>query len=247
MIPTYENLTSGASDDKITPFEMNENNDESLDYSDGDDGNTQGNYEVNSEKDSAGDSLSESGSYSPNAGQLQEDHQSLEEGTYRPLSVEIDNQVDGAQNDVQQEDNHGPNDQGVPNRPVEDLVDHAEHDMCDDSESDLGSYHVNSDDEADGGDQQEESLSSGAEYDMSSSEGDTYDEEDELSGVELLRVKYNLRQENPVLPDTVTALQTEAGGKVYVIGTAHFSEKSQQDVAEVVIYKSQTQPVLNSL
>lgn len=36
------------------------------------------------------------------------------------------------------------------------------------------------------------------------------------------------------LPETVTVLDAPAGGKVYLVGTAHFSEKSQQDVAEVM-------------
>jgi len=37
------------------------------------------------------------------------------------------------------------------------------------------------------------------------------------------------------LPDTVTVLEGPNGAKVYLIGTAHFSEKSQQDVSEVLI------------
>ncbi|XP_035676589.1 traB domain-containing protein-like isoform X2 [Branchiostoma floridae] len=45
-----------------------------------------------------------------------------------------------------------------------------------------------------------------------------------------------LRQRKPVtnLPETVTTLDTEDGGKVYVIGTAHFSEESQQDVIKTI-------------
>ena len=41
------------------------------------------------------------------------------------------------------------------------------------------------------------------------------------------------RTENPDLPDTVTHLTTEEGANVYLIGTAHLSEESQQDVAKV--------------
>ncbi|XP_066284585.1 traB domain-containing protein-like isoform X2 [Branchiostoma lanceolatum] len=45
-----------------------------------------------------------------------------------------------------------------------------------------------------------------------------------------------LRQRKPVinLPETVTTLDTEDGGKVYVIGTAHFSEESQLDVIKTI-------------
>ncbi len=42
--------------------------------------------------------------------------------------------------------------------------------------------------------------------------------------------------ENIELPDTVTTLDAPMGGKVYVIGTAHFSEKSQQEVIEVRVF-----------
>ena len=44
------------------------------------------------------------------------------------------------------------------------------------------------------------------------------------------------RNPNPNLPETVTILETEDGGKVYVVGTAHFSHSSQEDVAKVNIY-----------
>jgi hypothetical protein len=35
------------------------------------------------------------------------------------------------------------------------------------------------------------------------------------------------------LPDTVTILDGPNGAKVYLVGTAHFSQKSQQDVSQV--------------
>ena len=38
------------------------------------------------------------------------------------------------------------------------------------------------------------------------------------------------------LPSTVTVLDTEHGSKVYIVGTAHFSLESQEDVAKVNIY-----------
>lgn len=35
------------------------------------------------------------------------------------------------------------------------------------------------------------------------------------------------------LPRTVTVLDAPDGGKVYLVGTAHFSQKSQEDVSRV--------------
>lgn len=35
------------------------------------------------------------------------------------------------------------------------------------------------------------------------------------------------------LPSTVTVLDTPDGGKVYLVGTAHFSLQSQEDVSRV--------------
>ena len=42
-----------------------------------------------------------------------------------------------------------------------------------------------------------------------------------------------MRDPNPQLPETVTVLEGEHGSKVYLVGTAHFSEESQQDVRQV--------------
>ena len=42
-----------------------------------------------------------------------------------------------------------------------------------------------------------------------------------------------MRDPNPELPETVTVLEGEHGSKVYLVGTAHFSEESQQDVRQV--------------
>lgn len=41
------------------------------------------------------------------------------------------------------------------------------------------------------------------------------------------------RQKKPTLPSTVTELNTEDGSKVYVVGTAHFSDSSKKDVVKV--------------
>ncbi|KAK3101705.1 hypothetical protein FSP39_005707, partial [Pinctada imbricata] len=43
-----------------------------------------------------------------------------------------------------------------------------------------------------------------------------------------------LRQSNPELPPTCTVLETQFGSKVYLVGTAHFSMESQEDVARVI-------------
>lgn len=39
--------------------------------------------------------------------------------------------------------------------------------------------------------------------------------------------------QNPTFPDTVTVLKAPNGSVVYLVGTAHFSVESQEDVAEV--------------
>ena len=43
------------------------------------------------------------------------------------------------------------------------------------------------------------------------------------------------RESNPVLPDTVSVLESPSGSKVYLVGTAHFSLESQEDVANVIV------------
>lgn len=49
----------------------------------------------------------------------------------------------------------------------------------------------------------------------------------------LLEMKMKKRQKKPSLPSTVTELDTEDGSKVYVVGTAHFSDSSKKDVVKV--------------
>ncbi|KAH7947118.1 hypothetical protein HPB52_007564 [Rhipicephalus sanguineus] len=48
-----------------------------------------------------------------------------------------------------------------------------------------------------------------------------------------------VRKENPELPETVTVLKTQEGSVVYLVGTAHFSLESQEDVAKTI---QETQP-----
>ena len=51
---------------------------------------------------------------------------------------------------------------------------------------------------------------------------------------ELLMNMYRMRRpKSPDLPSTVTKLETEDGCKVYIVGTAHFSKESQEDVTKV--------------
>lgn len=49
----------------------------------------------------------------------------------------------------------------------------------------------------------------------------------------ILEMKMKKRQKKPALPSTVTELDTEDGSKVYVVGTAHFSDSSKKDVVKV--------------
>lgn len=51
----------------------------------------------------------------------------------------------------------------------------------------------------------------------------------------LLEMKMKKRQKKPSLPSTVTEFATEEGSKVYVVGTAHFSDSSKNDVVKVII------------
>ncbi|XP_048355669.1 traB domain-containing protein isoform X1 [Sphaerodactylus townsendi] len=50
----------------------------------------------------------------------------------------------------------------------------------------------------------------------------------------LLDMKMKKRQKKPSLPSTVTELATEEGSKVYVVGTAHFSDSSKRDVVKTI-------------
>ncbi|XP_006122688.1 traB domain-containing protein [Pelodiscus sinensis] len=50
----------------------------------------------------------------------------------------------------------------------------------------------------------------------------------------LLEMKMKKRQKKPNLPSTVTELVTEEGSKVFVVGTAHFSDSSKRDVVKTI-------------
>ncbi|XP_008567170.1 PREDICTED: traB domain-containing protein isoform X1 [Galeopterus variegatus] len=50
----------------------------------------------------------------------------------------------------------------------------------------------------------------------------------------LLEMKLKRRREQPNLPRTVTRLVAEDGSRVYVVGTAHFSDDSKRDVVRTI-------------
>ncbi|XP_072257704.1 traB domain-containing protein [Pyxicephalus adspersus] len=50
----------------------------------------------------------------------------------------------------------------------------------------------------------------------------------------LWEMKMKKRRPLPSLPETVTELCTEDGSKVYIVGTAHFSDSSKQDVVKTI-------------
>ena len=51
----------------------------------------------------------------------------------------------------------------------------------------------------------------------------------------LMNLQHLRRSSSPELPNTVTKLETTDGSKVYLVGTAHFSKESQDDVAKVCL------------
>ena len=63
--------------------------------------------------------------------------------------------------------------------------------------------------------------------------GNSGDESDLEDNPEQPTVERVSRSANPELPDTVTVLKADNGAKVYIVGTAHFSKNSQDDVAKV--------------
>ena len=52
----------------------------------------------------------------------------------------------------------------------------------------------------------------------------------------LMNIQHFRRSSSPELPDTVTKLETVDGCKVYLVGTAHFSKESQDDVEKVLVF-----------
>ena len=78
-------------------------------------------------------------------------------------------------------------------------------------------------------------LSDNSSVDECSSNSDKINNQKPYHEIKFRPPKYELpkRAKQLSLPDTVTILDGLKGSKVYLIGTAHFSEKSQQEVSEV--------------
>jgi hypothetical protein len=84
-------------------------------------------------------------------------------------------------------------------------------------------------------DDTEDAMSSeGEDFFRKSSSGPGFQTGDgTLSGISNRILK--VRVLNPVLPETVTVLDhPSSGGRVYIVGTAHFGTKSQEDVATTI-------------
>lgn len=79
-------------------------------------------------------------------------------------------------------------------------------------------------------DDEDESLGSGVESDV---EDTSSEEKSNLPSKASPLPKYDPTFDSR-LPDTVSLLTTPDGGKVYLVGTAHFSMESQEDVAKVI-------------
>ncbi|KAG8183081.1 hypothetical protein JTE90_010904 [Oedothorax gibbosus] len=70
----------------------------------------------------------------------------------------------------------------------------------------------------------------------SGDESDVEDEQSEIDNLYPTALKWRFRPTNPALslPSTVTVLETNFGSKVYLVGTAHFSVESQEDVTKTI-------------
>ncbi|ELU12512.1 hypothetical protein CAPTEDRAFT_182788 [Capitella teleta] len=70
--------------------------------------------------------------------------------------------------------------------------------------------------------------------DSDSEEDREEEEEEEVQGILPFPSNYLKRNTNPELPETVTVLHTDKGSTVYLVGTAHFSTQSQDDVVKTI-------------
>lgn len=60
------------------------------------------------------------------------------------------------------------------------------------------------------------------------------DQQGNESEEEKIKIYSSIEEFEKHLPETVTTLTSECGSKVYLVGTAHFSEKSKNDVSLVI-------------
>ncbi|XP_063227727.1 uncharacterized protein LOC134533887 isoform X2 [Bacillus rossius redtenbacheri] len=89
-----------------------------------------------------------------------------------------------------------------------------------------GSHSIDTEGDGDGGAEELDSDGSGAETDVEDNASDSRS----VSSVQAAPDPDIDRH----LPDTVTLLTTPEGAKVYLVGTAHFSTESQEDVAMII-------------
>jgi hypothetical protein len=78
----------------------------------------------------------------------------------------------------------------------------------------------------------EGSLGSGVESDVEDTSSEEKPSEPSKAPAPLLNYDPTI---DTKLPHTVSLLRTPDGGKVYLVGTAHFSVESQEDVSKVCI------------
>ncbi|XP_049804298.1 traB domain-containing protein isoform X1 [Schistocerca nitens] len=78
---------------------------------------------------------------------------------------------------------------------------------------------------------EEESVASGLESDIEDNDSDLDTKKIPILPTSLSAYDTSIDKN---LPDTVTLLTTPAGAKVYLIGTAHFSVESQEDVSKII-------------
>lgn len=86
-----------------------------------------------------------------------------------------------------------------------------------------------------------ESIGSGLDSDGEGNDSDA------AVGVDCLMPKEYDPSIDDRLPDTVTLLTTPDGGKLYLIGTAHYSMESQDDVSNVNIHEKNVFCIFNGL
>ena len=83
--------------------------------------------------------------------------------------------------------------------------------------------------------EEEEERTSGDEDEESGEEADDdSDLEDNISSILEQSGSKRAKVEPHDLPETCTVLKSESGATVYLVGTAHFSEESQEDVAKTI-------------
>lgn len=68
---------------------------------------------------------------------------------------------------------------------------------------------------------------------MANDENQASLDEDESGSIDKVKIYNSIEEFDKNLPHTITILTTPQGSKVYLVGTAHFSRESQDDVSLV--------------